>query len=543
MTVLLLALTIALAPNQGPPSGQAVGTGTISGVVTSSPSNRPIPNATLRVVQWVGGLGRQFTARTDAQGKFTLKDLVAGSYEITAQADGHVTMRYGQRAPTDGPRRIELADAQQFSDANIALPKFSAIEGQLLDEFGDPMPGIVVWPASVAFAAGKTRLMPAQGAQSVMPTDDRGMFRLYGLAPGDYYLMAATGSFAGPAGPSGFAVTFYPGTTNPPDAKPVHLDIGRDTRGISFAMTPAPMSTISGAVSDADGNPARGNVMLFGLSGGDIRSFMNANIATDPDGRFTFRNLAPGSYVIQAYGRPAAGGGNLGRSPFGSLVVDVNGSRDDLRVVVRGSRMTGRILFEGTAPQPPIERVVLTLMPVEFVSSPAGGGPPAMTVNPDWTFEVLNLSGLRVARPIVGAPGWFLKSVTIAGKDFTDTPIDFRNGDVADVEVTFTSSVGTIKGTASDANGPVTDAAILAFAEDASKWTFPSRFMAAARPSPRGEFTLTGLPAGWYLVAVAPAGISPQTADPAVLENLRKTAVRVNVLDGATATVALTIIK
>jgi hypothetical protein len=539
MVSILVAITLAFAPAQDP-AQQQTGTGQISGVVTSS-AGRPIPNATIRAVQWVGGLGKQMTARTDAQGRFVFKELPAGSYDFTAQAEGHVSLRYGQRTTSDAPRRVELADAQQFTEADIVLPKFTAIEGQLLDEFGDPLPGVLVMPTQVQFVAGKTRLTPAQGANNVLPTDDRGVFRIYGLAPGDYYLTATSGPFAGPTNPPGFAVTFYPGTNNPQDAKAVHLDSARDTRGISFAMTPAPMSTISGSVIDADGKPVRGNVMLFGLSGGDIRSFMSANIAGDPDGRFTFRNVAPGSYVVQAFGRPAAGGGNIGRSPFGSVAFDVNGDRDDLRVVVKGVRVTGRVLFEGSAPQPPANRVLFNMMPVEFVTSPAGGGPPAMTMHPDWTFEILNMGGQRVVRPVVGAPGWSLKSVTIAGKDFTDTPIDFRNGDVSDVEVTLTSSAGTIKGTATGSTGPATDATIIAFADDPSKWNFLTRYMAAARASPKGEFTLAGLPSGTYLVAVAPPGVNPQSMDPAVLANLSKTAVRVNVLEGGTASVTLTI--
>jgi hypothetical protein len=148
-----------------------------------------------------------------------------------------------------------------------------------------------------------------------------------------------------------------------------------------------------------------------------------------------------------------------------------------------------------------------------------------------------------VVRPIVGAPGWTLKSVVIGGKDVTDTPIDFRNssGDVTGVEITLTSNAGSITGTVTGKDGPATEATIIAFAEDESKWAFPSRFMTAARPSPKGEFTLSGLPAGWYLVAVSPAGLAPQGADPAVLASLRKDAVRVNVLEGAAASVTLTI--
>ena len=161
MTSFLLALALALCSPGGAslqdPAPQT-GTGLISGVITSTAGGRPIPNAAMNIIQWVGGLGKQMPARTDARGRFTLKDLPAGSYDVTARAEGHVSLRYGQRDPSDGPKRIELADGQQFTDANIVLPKFSAIEGQLIDEFGEPVPGVLVAPMQVAYVAGKTRL-------------------------------------------------------------------------------------------------------------------------------------------------------------------------------------------------------------------------------------------------------------------------------------------------------------------------------------------------------------------------------------------------
>jgi len=107
--------------------------------------------------------------------------------------------------------------------------------------------------------------------------------------------------------------------------------------------------------------------------------------------------------------------------------------------------------------------------------------------------------------------------------------------------VTLTSNAGSIKGTVTDSKGPAADTTIIAFAEDPSKWAFPSRYMTVARATAKGEFTLAGLPAAWYLVAVAPPGLTPLAADPAALETLRKTAVRVSVLEGGAASVALTI--
>ena len=108
------------------------------------------------------------------------------------------------------------------------------------------------------------------------------------------------------------------------------------------------MAAISGAIVDASGQPVPGaNLMLFQTTGGDVRALIMARRAAEADGTFSFRNVAPGSYVIQAFGRPQ-GGGNLARAPFGSLALDVqDGGRNDL--VVRSAARRRADIFHSKA--------------------------------------------------------------------------------------------------------------------------------------------------------------------------------------------------
>lgn len=552
-TLILSAMMIAWssAAMAQPPQQQAPpqGTGRISGVVTRADNGRPVADATVRWVRWEGGRGQQGAVRTDAAGKFVVMNLLAGSVQLTASADGLVPTDFGQRTAGEPGKRIELADGQQFADADIAMPRTSAVEGRLLDEFGDPVPGVLVQLAQVQFVAGKRRLMPVS-SPSVRPTDDLGQYRVFGLAPGDYYVMALSGPFAvqdpQAKDAAGFAVTYLPGTAVPTEAKAVHVGTGQDALGVTFALQPAPLATVSGVTMGSDGKPlGSATLMLLQTSGGDVRSIVMARGVSAPDGTFSFRNVAQGTYVVQAYGRPV-GGGNLGRSPFGALPVNVNGDRADLRVTVAtGASARGRFIFDGPATGLVADRVSAYFAPTEFVMSPIGGGPPESVTNEDWTFETKNQVGLRVARPNIGIPGWTLKSVTVAGRDVTDALLDFSKGDINDMEITLTNRSASVGGTVTEGDAPARDFTVVVFADDATQWAFPSRFLAIGRPNPAqaGAFRVSGLPPGAYQAVALPSVNGTEYQDPEFLQALRPFATRVVVNEGDTKTVGLKIIK
>lgn len=535
----LVIVTLVQSPQPPAPTG----TGRISGIVTRGDSKQPLDGALVRVVRWEGGLGRQFPpSQTKADGRFTFENLPAGVYAVTFSAPGFVTLEWGQSRPQETPRRVELSEGQQAANVDMMLPRTGAIEGRLLDEFGDPAPGMTVQATRVQFAAGKHRLMPVATTQNV-PTDDLGQFRLFNLPPGDYYLVALSGPFAGPDGAAGFALTYFPGTAVPMEAQAVTVDVGQDVTGVTMQMTPAPTSTISGVTTDEQGRPIQATVMLVPTSGGDVRAAIMARGVTDPGGRFVFRNVASGTYAIQGFGRPE-GGGNLARAPFGALQVTVEGDLANLAVkVTPGATLRGRIVFEGPAPLPVPDRVRVIPSPVNFATGPVGGGPPDTVTNTDWTFETKNMTGTRVISATAGAAGWRVKRVTRGGKDITDQPVNFGEGDVNDVEITMTSVHATVTGTVTDAGQPVTECLVVIFADDPAKWTFPSRFLTAVRPNAQGVFTASGLPSADYLAIAVPLLAGQDWQDPAVLERFRSRATRVTAFEGTSTTATLQLVR
>ena len=532
MTVLVVvALSICAAvtlqePEVRKPSGR------IAGRVVAADSGKPLPYARVRLYSYTLPVNR--LSLTDAEGRFELAGLEAGEYRLNAGAERYLTMDLGGRPDvgmSSSTQPVILKDGEQFVKADFKLPRGGAIEGTLVDEFGDSAPGLAVQLARLQYAGGRRRLMPVGGPGQTRLTDDKGRFRVHGLAPGTYYVSALSGAFATQAETGGFAPTYYPGTPDVSAAKPVTVGVGQNLE-LTFPLTPARMARLSGRVVNAAGEPVRGTLMLSTSDRLGISDFNITRGASEPDGTFVFRNVPPGSYTIQGFGaQVVSNAGNLGASEFGWLSLTVDGS-DQQGLVVRvskGPSLKGRVVPEDPAASfdPRAAGFGVSAIPVEFDSAPVGGGPAPFTVNEDGTFELMNMSGRRVLRAQTRSPGWMVTRITRQSHDITDEPVDFTKGDVEDVEVTVTNRVPVISGTVTDDRGQrVRGYAIVLFATDPSKWTDRSRFIALGRASPDGTYTVRALPPDEYYAVALPDVQGSEWQDPDYLKILQESATR-----------------
>jgi protocatechuate 3,4-dioxygenase beta subunit len=559
LRALLVAFAIAaasrsIAAQQNPQSLMPPGTGSISGRILAGDTGRPLAGALVEIVIY-NNLSFHFRqVLTDDQGKFVFTELPAGGFQVQASASRYLAMQFGQLEPgpagmLNPPRAIQLADKQQFADANFTLQRFGAIEGVITDERGDPAPNVSVQIAQILYAGGMRRLAPvnvSRDAGPVRPTDDLGHFRIGGLAPGKYYVTALAGAFADPSAAGGFAITFYPGTTDPAAAQTVTLPGGKDVADVSFSLVPAKTAVVAGTLVDEASAPLpRSTLMLMPADSGKPTLTATIRTVTGDQGDFAFRNVPPGDYTIQAFGKQPANVGNLGAAPFGFLTVHV-GVDDTSHVTVHvpaPRTLRGRITFDDdAAPKPKSDSTPIQLRPVEFESSPMGGGPAPFTVHEDWTFEVSAMSGRRIVVPIAPA-GWFLKSAQLNGQDVTDTPLDFRENDVNGLELVYTRRATTVNATLTLPEGrKVADYNVLVFSSDDRRWTIWSRYVSVARPNQQGAFVIRNLPPGQYVAVVVGSLSAGEWQDPEFLRQLRDggTGVPFSLGEAATANVQLT---
>ena len=526
-------------PNAPPPPARpdATGTARIVGRVTDAVSGKPVRHARLLLVP-LDGVALTNWKRADAQGRFEYTQLQARRYRLTASADGLIQMEYGQKRFGESGIAIQVRDDEEFT-ANVGLPRGSALEGLLFDEFGDPAAGVTVRVARKMFAAGRHRIAPLEGRNQTAVTDDRGRYRISRLDPGEYYVTALSGVYVNDMAAGGFGPTFYPGVPEAGAATPITVNLGADANA-TFALSPARTVTVSGRMVGSDGGPVsgRGMLMLFTRDSLKRPEFHIARGSVDPDGTFMLRNVPAGSYTLQGFGPPPTdykGPMNLGAMPFGAMPLSVGDANVDEVVlkVTNGAALRGKFVLEDTAVAPPTARTArVTAIPVEFDSAPMGGGPAPSETRDDLTFEVLKLSGLRRILVSVSDQAWALKKIVLNGIDVTDSAVDFRGADVEGVEVVLTPKVSRLSGVVSDDKGPVSDYAVVIFSSDPTKWTDRSRFVVMARPTQQGRFELRGLPPEEYLVIALPGVIGQEWTDPDFLQQLRSQATRLLLGEG-----------
>ncbi len=173
------------ATSQAQAQAQPTGTAVLGGSVIAADSGRPLRRATVLLTS-TGASRTSKNMVSDDQGKFSFTTLAAGTYTLTASKPGFVDAIYGQKEPGRPGTPVQLLDGQKIENISIRIPRGGVITGTLLDDAGDPTPQIQVRALRVDTHTGEKQLVQA-GSEV---TDDRGVYRIYGLRPGDYIINA-----------------------------------------------------------------------------------------------------------------------------------------------------------------------------------------------------------------------------------------------------------------------------------------------------------------------------------------------------------------
>jgi hypothetical protein len=151
------------------------------------------------------------------------------------------------------------------------------------------------------------------------------------------------------------------------------------------------------------------------------------------------------------------------------------------------------------------------------------------------TFSTVAAGGQYIARP-VETGGWFVRSVTLGGKDITDRIFDLQ-ADATSMVVTYADRPSKVSGTVTDEQGATSaTAVVLVFPVDPQRWSgygASPRTLKSALTNRRGVYTIDHLPPGdYYAIAVA-AGDIDGWKDPVTLEALATQASRITVVADA----------
>jgi uncharacterized protein (DUF2141 family) len=309
LAILLVCGPIACAQSDEK-AAEASAKGTITGRVVNE-SGQPLPNALVNIRGYDGSGGR--TVNTDAEGNFQAADLPPIAYLISAFVPGYVPR----------PRDPDLNPIGYYrigDSARIEMVKGGVITGAVKRSNGEPV-------VLVTMRAYMTRDSKGQPVRYATPsrmhtTDDRGIYRIYGLPPGTYIVAASGGTVNGYSlDPfAGDAPTYAPSGTRD-TASEITINAGEEaTLDIRYRDEPGHVvsGTATGSLAD---DPQRGfsialNSRFNGIeqaaySTWGARSFMFSGVA-DGDYDIVAQNYSPDAgWAISETRRIKVNGGDL----------------------------------------------------------------------------------------------------------------------------------------------------------------------------------------------------------------------------------------
>ncbi len=440
----------------------------------------------------------------DAEGNFTINNLEARSYRVLASLPGYVT------ANEDDPNRA----ARLGDHLTLQLVKGGVITGRVLTPRGEPVIGATIYPYRVRDGAGKATISTSGGRPAL--SDDRGVYRLYGLFAGAY--VVATGPATSfPGSPYlGVAPVFHPANTRD-GATEVAVSPGSEVSGIDIRYRYDYGHTVSGKVSGAvTAEGARGSILIRLTPLGS--QMMLANASVDPSrGQtgFELTGIADGDYEISAL-RFDRERGSAFSAPRRVTVRQVNVGGLEL-VLSPMAAITGKVVVEplaapntetcGKSRPATLNEILLTAQIVTTMNSPLPPGFVANTVAlaDDGTFSITSLEagGYRLLTDLPGEP-WYVKSLALpAGKTANAGAFTLPLGEkLSGVVVTLAEGAAQIRGKWSGkANSKMRVHLVPA---DVAMTNDVLRYYEAALSS-EGAFTLTHLAPGKYWLVVKAA--------------------------------------
>ena len=202
-----------------------------TGSVANDLTGGPVKRARLAIDDAHGPAALQ--TETDVEGKFVVSGMAPGKHDIFLRREGYVDTRI--QVVLCGQHEDSSPDASnRTTPLLIRILPLGVISGEVTDDAGVPVAEAVV------------RVYPYRGgrlsAGLTGTTNDLGMYRLYGLKPGDYYISAEPDTsgedlqFVRGDSRSDYLTTFYPQSTDVNAATRLRVNAGFTASGINIQL-------------------------------------------------------------------------------------------------------------------------------------------------------------------------------------------------------------------------------------------------------------------------------------------------------------------
>jgi protocatechuate 3,4-dioxygenase beta subunit len=306
-SALSISLLVAAAQSnaQSPQIDTRPRTASIGGRVTVG--GAPAANALVTVEEvergaLLGGGSRQRKVRTDGDGRYRVAGLAEGYYMVYALSSAYVSA--GASSTLEDSKSVTLDGGESRDDVDIALVRGGVITGRVIDDGGRPLIAAYLRLASVDENGKPNGRFDLNGGP-MMRTDDRGVYRIYGLPAGRYVISAGVEESYSPSKRK-YPETFHPSATDRGQAKIIEVREGAEVADVDIRLG-AVRNTyeVTGRVIDAEtGRPLpRAAVTCVEAPYKDKGTRHGNEGITDSEGMFRVGVLPSGRYELYMWTR------------------------------------------------------------------------------------------------------------------------------------------------------------------------------------------------------------------------------------------------
>ncbi|HEY6401034.1 MAG TPA: carboxypeptidase-like regulatory domain-containing protein [Blastocatellia bacterium] len=301
LTVIALALiassvTHSLIAHEQRPYSQDKSAASIAGRVALR--GEPVAGAlVLALPEPPAGREGQASAKTDADGRYQITSLPPGKYTVLAQAPGFAS----QEGISGEIRVINLDSGDKLDNMDFALVRGGVITGRVSDANDEPVVEQTLSLSVLTPRGWQSYYRPYSGNYEMMTTDDRGVYRIYGLPAGRYKVSVGEGSGSSVRrldyGGHYYPLTYHPDAREESTAGIVELTVGSEVSGIDIKVGRRERTyEASGRIVNAEtGQPQLG--IKWGYDGSAVSTF---GAKSDENGGFKISGLIPGRYSVFA---------------------------------------------------------------------------------------------------------------------------------------------------------------------------------------------------------------------------------------------------
>jgi len=530
----ILSLPTSLWAQAAPKQTTKVPRGSISGRVTLKGKGAQGVVVMLRKSEATNPDEAMQTATTDQDGFYRIANVPPGNYDISPSDPALVA--------TDGKepknKSVVVGEDENVENINFAVVRGGVITGRVTDADGRP---VIQQQVNIFRVEAFERQSQQQQvfATAGGQTDDRGIYRVFGLMPGRYKVGAGRGEniFIPGSIRSIYKPVFHPNVSDQSKATVIEIGEGTEAKDVDITLGRTMQTfAVAGRVVDGEkGLPVPNLRLGFQRNLGQRYEFVSMAVMTNSQGDFVAEGLIPGKYEFYLF--PNQNGGMRVESlAFDIIDQDVSGLTVKL---VQGASLSGVIVLEGENKAVLAKLSEFKLQAFTVNTKPGNGALNSLAespIAPDGSFQLRGLSGGTVMVS-VSANGYSPKGFHIAriegvGMDWS-SGFELKEGEqLTGLRVVLSYGSATLRGVVNVENGELPPGAriYVRLAKPGAKLSNLRWLQVDAR----GHFLVEDLAPGTYEVH-ASVVLSPQMQQPRMVMR------EVSLQDGVTTDLTLTI--